>query len=134
MKIKKADKCSSAGTKADSSTTADLLPSASLLPSPVLPAVLCLTIKKKWFDMIKEGVKKEEYRELKDYWFDRLTENDYPLRSRQFDYVIFRNGYSKDAPQIKVECLGILIGDAKPEWSDNWQGGCFVIQLGAVIA
>ena len=93
---------------------------------------LHLTLKKKWFDMIASGEKKEEYRELKDYWFNRLTEDNYPLRAKHFDFIIFRNGYTKDAPQIKVECKGILIGDAKPEWSDNWQGGCFVIKLGDI--
>lgn len=34
--------------------------------------VLHLTLKKYWFDMIKSGVKKEEYREIKDYWVKRL--------------------------------------------------------------
>lgn len=29
---------------------------------------LRLTLKKKWFDMIQSGEKKEEYRTLKDYW------------------------------------------------------------------
>ena len=30
--------------------------------------VLHLTLKKKWFDMILSGEKKEEYREIKSYW------------------------------------------------------------------
>ena len=34
---------------------------------------LTLPLKKKWFDMIKTGVKKEEYRERKDYWFNRFS-------------------------------------------------------------
>ena len=34
--------------------------------------VLHLTLKKYWFDMIKSGIKKEEYREIKDYWVKRL--------------------------------------------------------------
>ena len=34
--------------------------------------MLVLPIKKKWFDMIKLGVKTEEYREVKDYWVNRL--------------------------------------------------------------
>ena len=29
--------------------------------------ILHLTLKKQWFDMISEGVKKEEYREIKEY-------------------------------------------------------------------
>ena len=34
--------------------------------------MLILPIKKKWFDMIKLGEKKEEYREIKPYWTKRL--------------------------------------------------------------
>lgn len=34
--------------------------------------ILHLTLKKKWFDMIKSGLKTEEYREIKDYWVRRL--------------------------------------------------------------
>lgn len=40
----------------------------------MLPAVIRLTIKKRWFDMIKTGEKKEEYREIKKYWVARLTQ------------------------------------------------------------
>jgi hypothetical protein len=50
-----------------------------------------------------------------------------------FDYVEFKNGYSKDAPRLLVECKGIMIGNAKPEWSDNWKGGCFIISLGKIV-
>ena len=35
--------------------------------------MLTLPIKKKWFDMIKSGEKKEEYREIKQYWFTRFN-------------------------------------------------------------
>lgn len=34
------------------------------MPIKILP----LTLKKQWFDMILSGEKKEEYREIKDYW------------------------------------------------------------------
>ena len=34
---------------------------------------LKLTLNKKWFDLIKEGIKTEEYREIKSYWFERLV-------------------------------------------------------------
>ena len=34
--------------------------------------MLTLPIKKKWFDMILSGEKKEEYREIKPYWFIRF--------------------------------------------------------------
>lgn len=34
--------------------------------------ILHLTLKKKWFDMIASGEKKEEYREIKPYWEKRF--------------------------------------------------------------
>jgi hypothetical protein len=93
--------------------------------------ILHLTLKKKWFDMIASGEKKEEYREIKPFWITRLKFD--LLTTKPFDYVIFRNGYSKNAPQIKCKMLGICIREAKPEWSDNWQGDVFVIKLGDKI-
>lgn len=34
--------------------------------------VLDLTLKKEWYEMIESGIKKEEYREVKPYWCNRL--------------------------------------------------------------
>lgn len=36
-------------------------------------AVLHLVLKKKWFDMIASGEKREEYRDAKPYWETRLS-------------------------------------------------------------
>ena len=33
---------------------------------------LHLNLKRKWFDMILSGYKKEEYREIKAYWINRF--------------------------------------------------------------
>ena len=35
---------------------------------------LHLNLKAKWYDMIKSGIKKEEYREIKPFWEKRLFE------------------------------------------------------------
>lgn len=35
--------------------------------------MLVLPIKKKWFDMIACGEKKEEYRKIKRYWITRFN-------------------------------------------------------------
>jgi hypothetical protein len=98
--------------------------------------ILRLTLKKKWFDMIASGEKKEEYRENKEYWQNRLQRvNGMKLPDNQckhFEFVHFTNGYAKNAPTMLVECKGISIGKAKPEWSDNWQGDVFIISLGAI--
>ena len=42
------------------------------VPSADGGKTLHLTLKKKWYDMIASGEKKEEYREVKKYWIRRL--------------------------------------------------------------
>ena len=93
--------------------------------------ILHLTLKKKWFDMINSGVKKEEYREIKPYWKKRLFDENGNFKN--YDYIIFKNGYSKNAHSIKVNFMGVTIGNALPEWSDNWQGEVFIIKLGNIL-
>ena len=41
--------------------------------------VLQLSVKRKWFDLIKAGTKREEYREIKSYWVSRLFEYVYKI-------------------------------------------------------
>lgn len=90
--------------------------------------MLTLSIKKKWFDMIKSGEKKEEYRDIKPYYDSRLKPyiSDignfkviYCERGTVFvptlDEVIFRNGYSKNSPKIKCK-ISIDKDYGKEEW------------------
>lgn len=93
--------------------------------------VLHLTLKKKWFDMIASGEKKEEYRELKAYWMTRLL-NDHGDRFKNFDIVRFKNGYAQDAPVMDIECEGIEVGDGKPKWGCNKR--TFIIKLGKILS
>ena len=37
--------------------------------------VLRLAVRKEYFEQIKAGIKKEEYREIKDYWIKRLSKH-----------------------------------------------------------
>lgn len=85
--------------------------------------MLTLPIKKKWFDMIKSGEKKEEYREIKPYWTKRFAHNLYDLiiynPTATISYaqgtLRFKNGYQKNAPII--ECFIELRQDyGKKEW------------------
>jgi hypothetical protein len=71
--------------------------------------VLHLTLKKKWFDMIASGEKQHEYREIKPYWDKRLVNRDY-------DAILFRNGYNHDSPKVLVEYAGRSIGIGCPAW------------------
>jgi len=79
---------------------------------------------KKWFIEILEGRKVEEYREIKPYWTKRLfEENGSP---KDYDIIIFKNGYAKDAPMIKVEFKGVKDG--------VWKGEkVYTIQLGEIL-
>lgn len=54
---------------------------------------LTLSLKKKWFDLIKSGVKKEEFRALSEYWVKRLVDKDGNIR--KFDRLVFTLGYPK---------------------------------------
>jgi hypothetical protein len=95
---------------------------------------LKLTLRKKWFDMILSGKKKEEYRDIKPHWESRLMEitPELIMRFRQFDFVEFRNGYSARSPYMKVQCRGIGIGLSKSKWSEKTQR-CYVISLGKIV-
>jgi hypothetical protein len=93
--------------------------------------MLILPIKKKWFDMIRSGEKKEEYREIKPYYDSRLANAfGFIMAGGQIVYgeavpeeirvpwpvpVIFRNGYSKNSPEIKAYC-NLKFGKGKQEW------------------
>jgi hypothetical protein len=115
---------------------------------------LRLPIKKVWFDMIKAGIKLEEYRVVKMYWWTRLVQcgecYDYSIdamgtillpvdkwkmiMAKKYDQVEFINGYGKNAPRLLVECLGIEIGCGKKEWGAVEGEKYFVIKLGKIIS
>ena len=79
--------------------------------------MLVLPIKKKWFDMIKSGEKKEEYREDKPYYqsrFNKASKDAFDNKRGCFE-VLFRNGYSKKSPTIKCKVF-LAYNYGKPEW------------------
>lgn len=112
--------------------------------------ILHLTLKKKWFDMIASGEKKEEYREVKPYWINRLTWHEYhglptiqtihalsnhDTMRRDFDAIEFKNGYGKNSPKMLIELEHIYYGyPSNPKWldgnPDNWY---FVLKLGKIL-
>jgi len=87
---------------------------------------LHLTIKKQWFDMILSGEKTEEYRDIKPYYNLRLI-------GKEYDTVIFRNGYARDAPSLTIELKTIRFGTGKPEWGAEEGKTYFVLSLGKII-
>lgn len=109
---------------------------------------LHLTLKKEWFDLIAAGVKKEEYREIKDYWTRRLVGDHYifppnfPLNPGTYwmppgvDRIEFRNGYKPDSPRIVIEWVGLEVGKPNPAWfpkDGDLEENVFILKLGKII-
>ncbi len=113
--------------------------------------ILTLTLKKCWFDMILSGEKTDEYREIKWYWIKRLVtethlqdfrtakhinevkDNNQNEFFKQIDYIRFRNGYSKTAPEMIIEFKGITIDYGVPKWGAEIGELYFVISLGKIL-
>lgn len=97
--------------------------------------MLVLPIKKKWFDMIKSGEKKEEYREIKQYWTKRLGFEDEIDEDGNIGHtyqsnmnVIFRNGYSKKSPSVQCY-VRIERGYGKTEWGAEPNKEYYVLKI-----
>ena len=93
---------------------------------------LKLTLNSRWFDLVEKGIKTEEYREIKDYWLRRIKKPGLEV-FKHFDFVEFRNGYSKTSPRITMECKGIKVGSGKVEWGAVENTQYFIIKLGCEI-
>jgi hypothetical protein len=102
-------------------------------------STLKLTLNKKWFDLIEQGIKTEEYREIKDYWVKRIvdkvvdTETTTKVYFKHFTKIEFTNGYNKNSPQITMECLGIDTGTGNTEWGAIPNETYFIIKLGREV-
>lgn len=84
--------------------------------------ILTLRLKKKWFDMIASGEKKEEYREYTDYWHKRLA-------GKPYTHVVFINGYAKDSRRIIKQIEYIRFDIGRPEWGAVENKTYWVIKL-----
>jgi len=101
---------------------------------------LTLPLKCKWFNMIKAGIKKEEYREIKPFWKKRLR--NIALKTnlstiyegfQRYDRLVFTLGYPKaDDTERRLEFKNpcIRIGTGKPEWGAEPDKTYFVITWG----
>lgn len=113
---------------------------------------LHLPLKKQWYEMIENGIKTEEYREIKPYWEKRLVDykavvedykrlvfrryvlgahndicREYP---RGYTHVKFSYGYTKRTMTFEIK--EITIGNGKPEWGAPKED-VFIIKLGERI-
>lgn len=107
---------------------------------------IIIPIKKNWYDMIVEGIKKEEYREIKSYWTTRFNIDNTALiealdllsnRPKEKHYlkktlVVFKNGYNPYSPTC--QCLvGIRVGYGKTEWGAEPNTKYYVLDVLDII-
>lgn len=116
---------------------------------------LHLVLKRKWWNMIASGEKKEEYREVCHYWAARLLDSSYSWYSRNTDYphdyvgwlclklaqksiafknftqVCFHLGYTNTTMTYTVK--DILVRRGCKEWGAEPNKEYFVISLGEKI-
>ena len=101
---------------------------------------LTLSLKRKWFDLIKAGVKKEEYREIKPYYESRFyktfisglgtCEPETGHRFKGFANLVFTLGYPKAGDterRLTFKNPRIHIGTGRPEWGAEPGKNYFVI-------
>ena len=67
---------------------------------------LHLILSYKWYNMILNNIKREEYRTI-DVWEHRLENND-------FKFVCFHKGYTNNTMTWAIRCIRHGIGN--PEW------------------
>ena len=81
---------------------------------------LHLNVKRKWYNMLLDGVKKEEYREIKPFWSRIFEGGKIKIKGKYYhpkDVVIcFSNGYAKNRPQTRFYCEGLRVKTGKKEW------------------
>lgn len=100
---------------------------------------LRLSLKTKWFEMTKAGIKTEDYREINEYWQKRLFTKDsieHMLDFKRFDCNVMTLGYPKNGDTeriLKLEHKGIEIRTGNPEWGAEPNKLYFVILHGKII-
>lgn len=99
---------------------------------------LHLNLKRKWFDMVLNGEKTEEYRDIKPFWDKRFWhlfpqeikgETYFPI----VDTITFSNGYSKTRSQFVIELKGLKKNIGFQEWGAEKGVEYYVFSLGKII-
>lgn len=91
--------------------------------------MLTLPIKRKWLDRIACGEKKEEYRDLTDYYDIRFSRAPKFMENGKLQfYVRLRAGYRADSPSLVILCW-LDVGEGKPEWGAEPGKEYFVLHI-----
>lgn len=114
--------------------------------------IISIPIKRKWFDMIVSGEKKEEYRAIVPHWINRFTWHEwhklnpetlmpmmkiYPedVFRKDIDGIRAHNGYQIDSPVIIWAHNGIRVGYPNPKWCDpqDISKKVFILSIGDLL-
>lgn len=95
--------------------------------------MLTLPIKKKWYDMILSGEKKEEYREITPYYEKRFRNLGMLLDDNDgydgwYGELRLRNGYHANAPTIQILAF-LFVGPGKTEWGAEPGKNYYVLDI-----
>lgn len=98
---------------------------------------LTLSLEKRWFELIRDGIKLEEYREIKDYWIKRLVTSTITDRYgnceyhfNQYDNIVFTLAYpptEDKTRRIEFKKPKIRIDYGHAEWGAKIRTRYFVI-------
>ena len=109
--------------------------------------VLKLVLKHKWYDMISQGEKKEEYREIKPYWLTRIgcqalghctpqtrcqVAEVIDICDDKFTQVQFFRGYTSTTMLYEID--SISIGEGDPAYGAPKGKDVYIIKLGNRIS
>jgi hypothetical protein len=81
--------------------------------------ILHLNLHREFFAAIAAGTKRIEYRRQSPHWRKRLE-------NREYDAILFRNGYAADAPEMLVEFRGLCRYGSGPN-------SHYAIRLGKIL-
>ena len=87
--------------------------------------MLMLPIKKKWFDMIASGEKKEEYRSISKFYQSRFK--NAADNSGKF-WCIIQNGYSKNSPRLYCH-VELSVGYGVPSWGADLNTQYYILRI-----
>ena len=99
--------------------------------------MLILPIKKKWYDMLLSGEKKEEYREMSPYYRARFMNagllDQFGLEEEKVvELFKFQNGYSKSSAYFIAKC-SLSIKTGNPEWGAEPGKEYYVLKIIEIV-
>lgn len=102
-----------------------------IAPAQMERMKMTLPIKRKWWDMIRSGEKKAEYRDITPYYAKRFAtalgmyhRQLNPKRMEETDArvpihnIVLRAGYSLDSPTMMVGGM-LRVGQGRTEWEPS---------------